>query len=84
MKLLRWKAILPLGLLLALFAVAWVLFLDRMTARTIEIVGSDIVGARVDVAAADVNLAAGRVSISGLQAANPSSPIASLEVPSSM
>lgn len=78
MKLLRWKAILPLGLLLALFAVAWVLFLDRMTARTIEIVGSDIVGARVDVAAADVNLAAGRVSISGLQAANPSSPMRNL------
>ena len=74
MKVLRWKAILPLGLLLLLFAVGWVLFLDRMVARTVEIVGAEIVGARVDVASADVNLTAGRVSILGLQAANPDSP----------
>jgi uncharacterized protein (TIGR03545 family) len=78
MKILRWKAILPLCLLLLLVAVLWVLLLDRMTARTVEIVGADLVGARVDVASADVNLAAGRVRILGLQAANPDSPMQNL------
>jgi hypothetical protein len=78
MKILRWKAILPLCLLLVLVAVLWVLFLNRVTARTVEIVGADLVGARVDVASADVNLIAGRVRILGLQAANPDSPMRNL------
>ena len=78
MKILRWKAILPLCLLLILFAVLWVLFLDRMTARTVEIVGADLVGAKVDVESADVSIIGGRVSIMGLQAANPDSPMRNL------
>ena len=79
MKVFRWKAILPLCLLLVLFAILWLLFLDRMTARTVEIVGADLVGARVDVASADVNLTAGRVSILGLQAANRNKPYVALQ-----
>ncbi len=78
MKALRWKAIGPFFLLLLLLAVLWWLFLDSMVARSVEMVGADLVGARVDVEAADVNIAAGRVAIMGLQAANPDSPMRNL------
>lgn len=78
LQVLRWKAIVPLGVLLLLLVVAWILFLDRAVERSIEVVGADLTGAKVDVASADVSLGAGRVSISGLQAANPNSPMRNL------
>jgi uncharacterized protein (TIGR03545 family) len=78
MRILRWKAIGPFCLLLCVLVLGWWLFLDRMVARSVEIVGADLVGARVDVESADVNLAAGRVAILGLQAANPDSPMRNL------
>jgi uncharacterized protein (TIGR03545 family) len=78
MRVFRWKAIGPLCLLLCAIAVVWWLLLDSMVARSVEIVGADLVGARVDVESADVNVAAGRVSIMGLQAANPNSPMRNL------
>ncbi len=78
LQVLRWKAIVPLGVLLFLLVVAWILFLDRAVARSVEVVGAELTGAKVDVASADVSLAAGRVSILGLQAANPNSPMRNL------
>ena len=78
MRFFRWKAIVPLLLLLCLFAVAWALLVDRVVQRTIEEVGAEILGARVDVASADLSLTAGRISILGLEAANPDSPMRNL------
>ena len=78
MKALRWKAIVPLGLLLAAIATLWILFLDTAVERTVESIGAELVGARVDVTSADVSLMGGRVSIRGLQAANPDAPMSNL------
>jgi len=78
MRLFRWRAIGPLCLLLCLLVAIWWLLLDRMVARSVEMVGANLVGARVDVGSADVDLGAGRVAVLGLQAANPDSPMRNL------
>lgn len=74
----RWQAIAPLSLLLAILGVGWLLFLDTLVERAIEDLGAEILGAKFDIESADVNLAAGRVRLSGLAAANPDSPMRNL------
>ncbi len=78
MKLLRWKAIVPVGLLVAAVVTVWILFLDKAVEKSIESIGAELVGAKVDVADADVSILAGRVSIRGLEAANPDAPMSNL------
>jgi uncharacterized protein (TIGR03545 family) len=78
MKLFRWKAIVPLTLILALIVLAWWLYSDRLIEQSIEDFGADLVGARVDVEEADLSLADGRLRIVGLAAANPNSPMRNL------
>ena len=45
--------------------------LDGIVERTIERVGSELLGSRVSVASVDVDLGAGRASVRGLEVANP-------------
>jgi len=78
MKLLRWKAIVPLCLLLALLAAVWLLLLDGLVRRTVEFAGTQITGARVDIESADVRPLAGRIVLRGIQAADPSEPMTNL------
>ena len=77
-KLFRWRAIVPLLLFLALLALGWLLLLDRIVARGIEALGTHIVGARVDLAEADVRLADGAVVLRGLEVTNPDQPMTNL------
>ncbi len=77
-KLFRWRAIVPLLLFLALLVLGWLLLLDRIVARGIEALGTHIVGARVDLAEADVRLADGAVVLRGLEVTNPDQPMTNL------
>ena len=77
-KLFRWRAILPLALLLILLAVGWYLFLDGIVERRVELTGAELVGARVDVESADVRLGEGTTVLRGLQVTNPDRPMTNL------
>jgi uncharacterized protein (TIGR03545 family) len=77
-KIFRWKAVVPLGVFLALVAVAWVLLLDVMVEQGLERTGSVLVGARVDLEDADVRVGDGSVVLRGLQVTNPDRPMANL------
>ena len=77
-KVFRWKAIVPLGLFLVLLVVAFVLLLDTLVRRSIEDTGTYLVGARVDLASADVRLGEGSVRLRGLQVTNPDAPMTNL------
>jgi uncharacterized protein (TIGR03545 family) len=78
MKVIRWKAIGPLALLLALVLVAWWLLLNPVVRWGVQDVGTRVVGARVDVASADVRLGDGVVALHGLQVTNPGAPMTNL------
>lgn len=74
----RWKALAPLAVLLMLVAVASALLVDTVVRRTVEAVGAELVGAKVDVAEADVRLGDGFVTLRGLQVTNPDAPMTNL------
>jgi uncharacterized protein (TIGR03545 family) len=74
----RWRAIVPLLLFLALVVGLWVLLLDRTVRRAIEDSGTEAIGARVELAEADVRLARGELVLRGLQVTNPNSPMRNL------
>lgn len=78
MRIFRWKAIGPLLLLLAIVAVLWALFADLLVHHSVEDVGTEVVGARVDLSAADLQLRRGAVVLRGLQVANPQKPLTNL------
>lgn len=71
MKIFRWKAIVPLLLLLAAMIAVWLLLLDRIIEKSIEFAGAQITGARVEIESVDVQVTAGRVVINGMQVADP-------------
>ena len=78
MRLIRWKALVPLLLLvIVVVAVSW-LFLDAAVRRGVEYVGTEIVGARVDLAGAHVAVTRGAVTLSGLEVTDPDHPMTNL------
>ena len=82
MKYFRWKAIVPMALFAALAGILYVLFVDRIVRRTIELVGTEVVGARVEVASARLRLSKGTLEITGMQVTNPNAPMTNLmEIP---
>jgi uncharacterized protein (TIGR03545 family) len=78
MKIVRWRAAVPFGLVLALVAVALWLYLDRLVERGVEAAGTAIVGARVELASADFRPREGAVALRGLQVTNPNAPMTNL------
>jgi len=78
MRLFRWRAIIPFVLFLAAVVVLWILLLDRTVRRAIEEAGTEAVGAKVDLAQADVQLDQGALVLRGLQVTNPNSPMTNL------
>jgi uncharacterized protein (TIGR03545 family) len=70
-RIFRWRAIGPL-LLFALFgAVVWVLLADRIARRSVEKIGTAIVGAKVEIEDLHIDLANGDVTVRGLTVASP-------------
>jgi uncharacterized protein (TIGR03545 family) len=78
LKLFRWQSLIPLGILFVLLGVLLWLFLDLLVERSVERSGTYIVGARVDLASADVRLGDGVVVLRGLQVTNPDAPMTNL------
>jgi uncharacterized protein (TIGR03545 family) len=77
-RLFRWKAIIPLAIVLVLLVVGWTLFADRLVKKLVEFAGTEVVGAKVELAAAHVRLLKGNVTLDGLQVTNPQSPMRNL------
>ncbi|NIM47775.1 MAG: hypothetical protein GTN62_00305 [Gemmatimonadales bacterium] len=77
-KLFRWRAVVPLGVFLLLLLGGSLLLLDLLVKRGVEEAGTYIVGAKVEVASADVRLAKGSVVLRGLQVTNPDAPMTNL------
>ena len=78
MKLFRWKAIVPLVLVLALLVIGWTLLADRMLRKGIEAGGTAAVGAKVELASARIHLFRGNVTFRGLQVTNPNAPMTNI------
>jgi uncharacterized protein (TIGR03545 family) len=78
MKLFRWKAVIPLALVLALLVLGWTLFVDRLLEKGIEYGGTAAVGARVELASATVRLFRANVTLRGLQVTNPNAPLTNI------
>ena len=77
-RLLRLKAIVPLVLVFALIGIGWVLMVDRVVELSIESVGTMLVGARVDLAEADLRIREGSIVLRGLEVTNPDKPMTNL------
>jgi len=78
----RWKGVVPMLLLAVLLTVLWLLYVDVVIDRSVEVVGADVVGAKVDVEEASLDEDEARVVLRGLQVANPDAPMTNLvEIP---
>ena len=77
-RVVRWKAAVPLVVLLILVGVGWVLLLDTVVERSVEKLGTRLVGALVELEYADVRIGDGVVAFRGLQVTNPSAPMTNL------
>lgn len=78
MRYIRWKALLPLSVTLLLIALFMLLFADRALKFAVEAGGTAAVGARVDLARADLGLLDGHVTLEGLQVTDPNAPMTNL------
>lgn len=78
MKYIRWKALLPLSVVLLLITLWAVLFADRTLKWAVESAGTNAVGAKVDLARAELGILDGHVTLEGLQVTNPNAPMTNL------
>ena len=78
MSWIRWKALIPLVVLLVVVIGGTILFLDPAVRRGIEAGGTAAVGAKVDLAKAHVGVLDGHVTLSGLAVTDPSKPMTNL------
>jgi uncharacterized protein (TIGR03545 family) len=74
-KWIRWQGLVPFLIILALVLAFWFLLLDPMVKWAVERTGTEIVGARVDLDAADVTLSPLGVTLSRLQVTDPRQPL---------
>src|SRR5436190_3159820 len=70
-KVFRWKAIGPLLVLLVIAAVLWWLFADTIARHQSQQVGTQVLGAKVEIADMHLDLPHGQVRIRGLTLASP-------------
>ncbi len=75
MKWIRWGGFMAFVLVMAVMAGVWLLVLDGLVERTIEDYGTDLVGARVELAEADLTLIPAGLTLTGLQVTNPDHPM---------
>jgi uncharacterized protein (TIGR03545 family) len=77
-KIFRWRAIGPLLVLLIIVGILWVLFADTIARRETEKVGTEVLGARVEIEDLHLDIANGDVTIRGLTIASPHEPFRNL------
>jgi uncharacterized protein (TIGR03545 family) len=70
-KILRWRAVGPLLVLLIIAGVLWWLFADTIARRESQKVGTQILGAQVEIEKLHLDLRHGKVLIGGLTIASP-------------
>ncbi|OLC06531.1 MAG: hypothetical protein AUH41_12660 [Gemmatimonadetes bacterium 13_1_40CM_66_11] len=71
LKVFRWKAIGPLLILLVIAGVLWWVFADTIARRETQKVGTQVLGAKVEIQDLHLDLAHGQVLIRGLTVASP-------------
>lgn len=77
-RVVRPPGIVVFGVFVLVAGTVWWLFADSLVRRGVEATGASIVGAKVDLAFADVRPLEGSVSLGGLQVANPDAPMTNL------
>src|SRR4249919_898908 len=77
-RIVRWKAIVPLLVFLALFVVLWMVFADRMIRTQIESIGSSTLGTELDLGFFRLREGDAAMDMGGLQIANPNNPMQNL------
>ncbi len=78
MKIFRWKAIVPMLLCTALTVALWTLYVDRVIRKTVEFVGTDAMGARVELDGASLHTERGLLVLDHLQVTDPRAPLTNL------
>ena len=77
-KIFRWRAVGPLLVLFLIGVVIWLLFADEIARQTAQDVGTDVVGAKVEIRQLDLDMPGGDVTMRGLTVANPFEPMRNL------
>ncbi|HKS07692.1 MAG TPA: TIGR03545 family protein [Gemmatimonadaceae bacterium] len=75
MKYIRWKALLPLSVVLGLLSLGFLVFADGAIRDGVESAGTELVGAKVDLREADLDISDGSIALRGLAVTDPSSPM---------
>jgi uncharacterized protein (TIGR03545 family) len=75
MKIFRWSGLLPFVIVTAALAALWWLLLDTLVKHGIESVGTEMVGARVELDSADVGLVPLKLQLKRLQVTDPEQPM---------
>lgn len=78
MRLIRWRALPVLALVVGLVVVVPMLFAGRAVRVGVERTGTHLVGAKVDLAEAAVSFVDGSIGLRGLQVTNPGRPMTNL------
>ncbi len=74
----RWRAVGPLLVLCVIVGVLWWLFADTIARRESQQVGTQLLGAKVEIQSLHLDLARGDVTIRGLTVASPQEPFQNL------
>src|SRR6266498_2441043 len=77
-KIFRWRAIGPLLILFVIACVLWWLFADSIARREVQKVGTQMLGAKVEIQDLHLDLRHGDVTIRGLTIASPHEPFKNL------
>lgn len=75
MRWIRWKGLMAFAAAAAVMAVLWFLAVDFLIRKGIEKTGTAIVGAKVELAKADLSLFPAGLTLTGLRVTNPDSPM---------
>ncbi len=74
-KWLRWQGIIVFGVVSCIIFIFWIFLVDTIVKRYIEKAGTKVVGAKVELADADVRLFPPGLTLTNLQVTNPDSPM---------
>ncbi len=78
MKIFRWQGLLPFVIVCAALTALWWLLLDTLVKHGIESLGTEMVGARVELDSADVGLVPLKLQLKRLQVTDPEQPMSNM------